>query len=66
MKCPECNSYKVEECYNAHLRAMHGWWCRNCGHFEKAIGRERIVVNTYGVPPPDEYPEIEPTKRNEP
>lgn len=42
MRCPKCNTEMRAmflKCINGKL---HGWLCKPCGEFVKAIGRERF------------------------
>jgi hypothetical protein len=36
---------KAEQVIYAERKTRVGWYCANCSHFEKAIGRETKVVN---------------------
>ena len=42
-QCPKCKN-KAEEIILASENKRVGWWCRACGHFERAILRERKVA----------------------
>jgi hypothetical protein len=38
--CPECGGLSIEWVHNL---IRWGWHCVCCGHFDKSVGRERIV-----------------------
>jgi rubredoxin len=40
--CPSCGGPAVEVIY-AQQKLRRGWYCPQCGHFEKALRRERII-----------------------
>lgn len=43
LMCPKCGSYEVSRIWNAEERKTKGFYCSVCSHFEKAIGRERLL-----------------------
>ncbi len=40
--CPKCGE-PAGQIINAAEQVRRGWWCTACGHFDDAVGRERIV-----------------------
>jgi len=42
-RCEKCGARNVEQVINASDSVRAGWYCVECKHFTKAIGRERIV-----------------------
>lgn len=40
--CPDCNNI-ADEIIFAQGKQRAGWYCGICHHFEKAIGRERLL-----------------------
>ena len=39
--CPKCGN-PAEECIWVEENVRQGWYCPQCGEFDKAIGRERV------------------------
>lgn len=53
-QCPKCNYTPMSEITYAAEGIRRGWWCEQCGYFDQAIGRERIIEGgTSGKPKPD-------------
>lgn len=42
IRCPTC-AHRAKEVIYAAKNTRRGWYCSNCGHFEPAVGREKLV-----------------------
>ena len=43
IKCPKCESEKISKLWNfeePQSSQFRGWYCCDCGHIERPIGRE--------------------------
>jgi uncharacterized Zn finger protein len=45
-RCPSCGGNAIEIIRRENPKERKGWHCMNCGNYDNAIGRERIIAKT--------------------